>query len=377
MSEETDFFDICRRIRFKLDEPADLPIHQQRLNAEFVARVRSAGLRVSVRTVPDVYRSVRRVQDALRLDVEPEAYVVNEPSANAFVPTVGADVFRPVIVLNSGLVTLLRRSELDFAIAHELGHLGFRHGPIHECANSEFEALKARSAQWFAEISADRLGLIATRSLYTAAHVMVKLASGLPTEALGFDIESFVRQMEVDPDELSRAWELDETHPSLPFRLWALMRFSHTTMYLQLAQQGVGGLALSLVESEIAERFGQIGDGRLSEMEAEIYQLALVWVCTAMILDGDTTMKNGRAALVQLVGETVACKAIHFAQTNGPNAVHKKLEEAIARIDKASSETKEQFSSVVLSFSLALGLAIGDTHAGRYLQRRFGFCASD
>jgi len=178
MCEISRFQNLCRRVRFCLDEASSDLGEANSFLADFVARVRSTGLQVTRATVPEVYRAVSRVKEALGVPVEPEVYVVNDVSANAFAPAF-ASGNRPILVLNSGLVTLLNSNELAFAIAHELGHLGLRHSQRLPSVQpqSEFEALQKRSLQRYAEISADRIALIATRSVFGAAHVMVKLAS--------------------------------------------------------------------------------------------------------------------------------------------------------------------------------------------------------
>lgn len=370
MYEDLGFQGMCRRVRFTLDEPYDDADGRESLLADFVARVRSTGLQVTRRTVPEVHSAIVNVSQSLRVLPEPEVYVVNDPESNAFAPAFASDD-RPIIVLNSGLVTLLDTNELAFAVAHELGHLGLRHASRILAAEprSEFEALQMRSRQRYAEVSADRVGLLATRSLFTAARVMVKLASGLPTAALGLDVDAFVQQIERDPSEVSRSWELEQSHPSLPCRLWALLRFVHSDTYAMLSGQGDSGLALSAIDSEISHRFAEMGDGRLSDMESSIYNIALVWAGAAMILEDDVIEPCERQALIRLVGEEHARKAIEFAETQGRASVIAKLADAIERINAASTATRLRFHESVRVFSVSLDVPPEETQAGQLLER--------
>ena len=163
---------------------------------------------------------------------QPEVYVLNHPQANAFAPTFGV-TGRPFVVIHSGLAELLATNEIDFALGHELGHLGCGHMIESERAyGSEFEALQVRSRMRYAEISADRLGLLATRSVYCAARVMVKLASGLKGDSVALDIDAFLGQLERDPEEISREWELHQSHPALPLRLADLYQREERCLHL-------------------------------------------------------------------------------------------------------------------------------------------------
>jgi len=349
-----------------LDEPGDETDLCSPFLAEFVARVRSSGLEVTRATVPELAKVIDRTRDALHLETEPEVFVVNNPEANAFAPAFASDR-RPIVVLNSGLVRLLTSNELVFAIGHELGHLGMRHGHrlLEAEPRSEFEALQTRSLLRYAEVSADRIALIASRSVFVAAQVMVKLASGLPSESIGLDVDAFVRQVERDPDETSREWELQVSHPSLPLRLWALLRFSHSLEYASAASQLPEGRPLVDIDSQIAERFAALGDGRLSELESHAYQMALVWAGMAMVMDDDIIEQHEREALERLVGLEHAEKALMFAEAQGRHAVIQKLEEAVERVNASSPATRRRLEEAVKAFGIALDLDAERTAAGR------------
>lgn len=360
------FGELCQKVRFSLDESGNETDRCSPFLADFVARVRSSGLEVTSATVPKLAKVVDRTREALQLEVEPEVFVVNNPEANAFAPAFANDR-RPIVVLNSGLVRLLTSNELVFAIAHELGHLGMRHGRrlLEAEPRSEFEALQTRSLLRYAEISADRIALVASRSVFVAAQVMVKLASGLPSESLGLDVDAFVRQVDRDPEETSREWELQVSHPALPFRLWALLRFSHSAEYASAARQVPEGPSIADIDNEIAERFATLGDGRLSELESHAYQMALVWAGMAMVVDDDVIEQHEREALERLVGVEHADKAVTFAEAEGQHAVLQKLEEAVDRVNASSLATRRRLEEAVKTFAIALDLDAERTAAGR------------
>lgn len=369
MPEYSEFERLCHRLRFPLDTPGEHHSEDSHYLPEFVARVRSSGLQVMPTTVPGVAQAVSAVAKGLHVAREPEVYIVADSEPNAFVPPLSSDR-RPIVVLNSGLVSLLSLNELMFAVAHELAHLGLRHTfrePVPR-PTSEFQALQIRSIQRYAEISADRVALTCTRSVFVAARVMLQLASGLPSEHLGLDIDAFIRQIDREPGEISREWELALSHPSMPFRLWALLRFSHSDVYAESTHQGGDGAPIGEIDQQISSRLAEMGDGRLTEMEANLYQVSLVWAGTAMVMDDDIIEDTEITALERLVGEELAEKAITFARSNGRDAVLTKLADSLSKASATSLATRRRLDQAVQAFAMSLDLDLRSTGAGRVFQ---------
>lgn len=358
----TSFEEVCHRVRFSLDEPGSTADEGSNTVADFVAKVRSEGLQVTRTTVPRIAGVVERVCARVGLEGLAETYILNDPSCNAFVP-VGASTGRPIVVLTSGLVTLLDINEISFAVGHEIGHCGFGHSTRDSRGSAEYEleALSQRSALRYAEVSADRIGLLATASVFVAARAIIKLASGLPAEFLGLDVDAFVKQAERDPDELSREWELNSTHPSLPLRMWALICFAHSSPFAELSGQGRGGRNLEEVDKEIEKRLAGLGDGRLTEVEQNTYELALVWAALALALEKGRIDSRDRAALVRLVGTGKATKALQFLSSNGKAAVMEKLSKSLERLNGAGVATRRRFLNQFSEFSYSASNFEGKT----------------
>ncbi|MBD3282286.1 MAG: zinc metalloprotease HtpX [Candidatus Portnoybacteria bacterium] len=72
---------------------------------------------------PELYRILENLSITAGLPM-PRLYIVNDPAPNAF--ATGRDPDNAVVVVTSGLVELLDRSELEGVIAHELSHIGNR-----------------------------------------------------------------------------------------------------------------------------------------------------------------------------------------------------------------------------------------------------------
>jgi len=338
------FAEICESVRLPLDTTSRAPQAPDDRLADFLAVQRSEALLVSSRTAPGIDRVAEQVKERLELVQAPEVYIRADSELNAFAPSL-AHLDRPVAILNSGLVQLLSPAELAFPLGHELGHVGLGHAhapPV--VSQNQLAALRGRSNQRYAEISADRVGLLATRSTFVAASVMIKTASGLPSEVLGFDLEAFVAQMDRSPDEISRDWELEMSHPSLPFRLWAILRFSHSDAYARITGQGGATIPLAAVDAEIAERLASMGDGRLQTLEQEMLERALTWVAAARIMRSTGDIKKYRSVLRELVGEHRAASVTRFAIEHGADAVAAKADTAERSLESSSPTTRERFA---------------------------------
>ena len=369
METDSRFHRLCRSVQFVLDRPADQPRAHSRGTHGLLGRVRSHGLRVNEVATPGLYTAARRVSETLQLPEVLELYVVNDPHANAYAPVL-APHSRPFVIINSGLAELLGPTEMEFAIGHELGHLGCRHGvdeDDEQADRSEFESLQRRSRSRYAEISADRIGLLASRSVFTAARVMVKMASGLSDKSLMLDIDAFLAQLDESPESVGREWELHESHPGLPLRLSAVMQFSRTREYARISGGGQDGQPLQAVDEALAAEFAAVGDGHLDRMEQEFIHLALAWVGLALVMDDSVIEGAEERALRELVGAEHAESAMAYARAQGRDAVLAKLGEAVHRIRGSQEGLLQRFRKSVRSFCQQLGMQWQQTAAGPIL----------
>lgn len=351
------FRDLSARLRFPLDERREMHRGDPRRVADFLAQTRSRALRLGPTTAPKLWRVVERTCDALRIDGDPEVYVQPDARLNASALVLSPPE-RPIVILHSSLVVLLDPAELGFVLGHEFGHIGLGH--VHRdvsSSTSELDALVERSQQRYAELSADRAGLMAVQSMRVAASAIIKSGSGLPRELLGFDTDAFISQMERVDGESSREWELQLSHPSMPFRLWSLLRFAHSATYLDLIGIG-GGEPAESIDGEIRARLEAMGDGRLSRLEERALELALTWFGTALVIADGVIEDHERAALHALVGDERAAPALEFAAAQGPSAVRRKLRESMRDLATTSAASRARFDAAVKD--LVESLAVED-----------------
>lgn len=357
-----EFQQVCKRLRFNLDVAVNAAQPDlAKAFQDFISRVSANSLRVSPSTAPIIYDSVSRVLSRLKIDQTPDVFIVNEESTNAmvFAPGVQDNL---VIIIHSGLIRLMEQSELDFVIAHEMGHCGFQHGNDDgaEGPQSELGVLRKHAVTRYQELSADRIGLLGVSSINIAAKVMMKLASGLSSDHLGIDANAFMRQIEKPELSEYSGWTLHSSHPSLPLRLWSLIQFCQSAEYCEMSGKGSHGIRLSEVDSLIAQRLNREGDGKLDEAEDEYYLSAILWACMMMILADDKVEQDEHLALVKLVGSTLANKAMKFVATQGKAAVKSKYIDAVGNLHDASEATKMKYMRTIARFGEIINVNVDD-----------------
>ncbi len=168
----------------------------------------ASAVRVNERQFPDVH--ARYIQACTILDVHPvpELYIAQTPIVNA--GAIGID--KPFIVINSGTLLLMDDDELQFILAHELGHVLSEHVlyktmirlmmrmtiialsvPL---GGAALFAILAGLLEWDrkSELSADRAGLLAIQDPDVAFRAHMKLAGGGHTGQMS--VEEFLAQAE-------------------------------------------------------------------------------------------------------------------------------------------------------------------------------------
>jgi hypothetical protein len=343
-----NFVDLCDAVRFRgeLDLFRRPAISGGAPTSGRRAAARLNGLQVTVGTLPRLHRICERLRENLNLGFAVEAYVVNDPTVNAYVLLDSGDT-APIVVLSSALVTLLDPLEIEFVIAHELGHYGMHHGAHHNVRATGDEhgdlmhLLHARAC----EISADRVGLIATKSVLLAARVMIKTACGLSAEHLGFDISAFIAQCDSDYDSMVQNLELNQTHPSLPFRLWALIQFSTCNLYNSVSGQSRSEVALAVVDERIRHRMlGFFQDGAHSDDHVE---KTVIWVMFALHYAQGTVPMPVLQVLSVQVPDHLFSKARSFLNSGTQEDLYRKASIALERSFLLPVEERERMKSQI------------------------------
>jgi len=164
----------------------------------------------AVRVTPDQYpwihERLERVCRVLDLEEAPELYISQTPVVNA-----GAlGMNEPFIVLNSSLLEVLSRDEVEAVVAHEVGHVMSGHALYrtllvlllrlslfrYPLAGVAARPVLYALLEWYrkSELSCDRAGLLAVQDPEASMGALMQLAGGSRGEELNLD--EFVRQAE-------------------------------------------------------------------------------------------------------------------------------------------------------------------------------------
>jgi Zn-dependent protease with chaperone function len=213
-----------------------------------------ASVRLGPAQLPETWNLHNQVFRTLDLDDVPELYITQVPVANA--QTIGAG--RPIVVVNSELVRLLRVEERRAVLAHEAGHVLADHVlyftalnillrmgnsvrlPI--VAGLPLMAVRTALLEWAraAELSCDRAAALVTRDPEVVCRTLMTVAAG--HAAADLDLDQFMAQAQdydnggTGVDRLSRMLiDLNVTHPMPVRRAQELMAWVRSGEYDRIA----------------------------------------------------------------------------------------------------------------------------------------------
>lgn len=163
-------------------------------------------VRVSEKQYPWIYERTLRVCEIMDLKEIPEVYVSQTPLVNA--GAVGMS--DPFIVLNSSMLEVLDRDEVEAVVAHEVGHILSGHVLYrtllllimrlamfrYPIAGLALLPILWALLEWYrkSELSCDRAALLAVQDKEVVMSSLMKLAGGTRGETL--DLDEFIAQSE-------------------------------------------------------------------------------------------------------------------------------------------------------------------------------------
>lgn len=198
------------------------------------------GIRLSEPLSPRIFRLFREVCETAGIDAPIEVFCLPDSRVNAFA---SLDIQEKgqftLVAVTAGALELLSDAELKAILGHEVGHIAFAHNRLSNLIstdenNPSLTVLPPFGESLFlrwrkkAEISSDRIGLLAAGDFDVAARALLRATFGLSEKNLNLDVEALLAQI----DEIRQRPELlDEafaSHPLLPIRLKALDLFARS-----------------------------------------------------------------------------------------------------------------------------------------------------
>lgn len=236
------------------------------------------GLLISRDLTPDIDRWLADVCSRLGVPRSSvTAFVYNDSAiqADCFTESSRSCVLR----FSSGLINLMSEQEFKFVAGHEIGHFLLEHG---SCSHSKSpESAESFSIQRAGELSADRLGLLATEGINSSLKAILKTASGLDESFLRFDFAAFQRQANEISEE-SNGEAQSSTHPSMLMRCRALLWFS---MLVESPSdfEALPDEKLSEINERVEVDLRRLVDGQVRQQKEKIEEDIALWKAILLI----------------------------------------------------------------------------------------------
>lgn len=337
------------------------------------------GIRLSKRLSPRIYRIFNEVCSALELEAEAEVFCLPDSEINAFaVLDMQKAGTYSLIGVTSGALEKLDDAELRSILGHELGHFLFGNNRLNALITTDKDNPSATVLPSFgeslflrwrkkAEISADRVGLLASKNLYASTRALMKATFGLTERNLNLDIDALLSQI----DEISGHPELIEeafaTHPLLPIRLKALELFAKSR---KAKESGFIAEEEDLSDSELEDRI----DALIHLTRRHPFKPLDEAVMKVIAMGGALTLSADREITDDEV--KVLIQILHHYFTDNPeevirtdrDEVKRELQRAIKTVNEEGDDgTKEFILSRLADVALADG-ALMDTEGAVILQ---------
>lgn len=317
---ETELLD---RARFHLDDPLQFGFPDQaELSASqsILSHFATRHVQVTSSLFPRVASAVQRATGWLLGEREPHAFISADETLNAAcIPGPGG---LPLIWVSSGLVKCLNEVELTFVIGHELGHWHYQHFRYPSVPQDEERRFAARQAlSRAAEISADRVGLIACRDIDVALAAIVKTASGLGENHLGTRLSDFVTQVRsMKVGELQEG-ELFASHPPMAVRARALLWFSMSNIFLGLSGEAHGASDIDSINSRVEKDLTTALGDRFSQRQEEEISDAVLWMVLYELMVDGSLSKPDQDLIRSSFGPDVLAKISAFVKDKTADSV--------------------------------------------------------
>ncbi len=186
---------------------------------------------------PRISGIIEEVKKRFQLKDKIEYFSLRDLTYNAFAFKLQDNIS---IVFTSALLENLTDDEIKFVLGHELGHIIYDHNRLMLLYNPDKNSntflptlaeKKFLTWQKKAEISSDRVGLLACDSYEAAVQALLKISYGLTEKNLNFNMKELMKQLDEIANSDYLSYLSEASHPILPVRLKALEHFNKSKIY--------------------------------------------------------------------------------------------------------------------------------------------------
>lgn len=205
-----------------------------------------------------------------------EFYIANDDRCNSFSIANNSMAGPHFVVLNRGLIERTTPEELRFIVGHEIGHLLFDHSYVSKTIKFIYPdkdrqppLLQKLFDAWekICEISADRVGLIASGDIDASVKALHRLSSGLGGERFVLDTSKISGMAHEAFKEMKRRPSyVPASHPANTLRIMALKRFYGSGLWRSVVS-GNGSVDDEAFERSMDEILSIVKRSPLNELE--------------------------------------------------------------------------------------------------------------
>lgn len=184
------------------------------------------------------------------------------------------------IALSAGAIQSLSTDELYFVIGHEIGHALIGNLiKFNDQANTLEDMIFARGV----EISADRIGLLATKNVESAKNAILKLLTGLDDKYLkGSNINKILDENVAEIVEE----DMYSSHPPLLIRIFALNQFSISKLFHKLIDsKGGSDITIDTINAMTTTYLSDSVDKLAHKKISEAFENFILWPITLLIFN--------------------------------------------------------------------------------------------
>ena len=300
-------------------------------------------LRVSAQTLPGVERAVAKACRLLRVPREKvHAFVSPQTGRNAQCLMKSDE---PMIVFGSALIELMNEDELACIAGHEIGHFLLPEASFLSDPSSPEGRIHCRAA----EITMDRIGLVACGDLRAACNAEMKLMSGLKEPHLRMDVSAFLNEARHAFDG-SFQREEDSTHPPAQLRLRAIVEFANSDA-CQRPWGREGGVPVEQVNQSISRLLNEHIDRHVLAEMSEPVLMAKAWLyclCRSHGAEPELRILNQVGPAVEMERLQKAWGSlVGFKDDELKEHAHKRMTKAAESALQRAPQTTKQFFAFV------------------------------
>ena len=230
--EEKIYLELLRNTKFKKaseEALSSISLHHKP-QTEFT--LATDGFELTEKNSPELFKEFSAAKKNLKLNPKTKIslYIKNDQQINAGCIFLSKEDY--AVYLNAGLINIMNIDELNFVIGHELGHLKYLH---HKIIKDQLQKISPATQirlfehSRYAEISADRCGLIAAGSLEVSKNALLKLSTGTDLTLIdqsqnntSIEIKALQDLIETDKGLINEKL----SHPYSQIRIYALEKFN-------------------------------------------------------------------------------------------------------------------------------------------------------